>query len=200
MQHDSQLRCFIALIVSVLCLGSTTAIGADKYGRRSAHPYLTYSGANIQKLKERIANEPMIAEAWERMLADAKRAVDSNAQQGGRRRLGGSNELLCLAYRMTGDKRFGERAKASLFRHHKLCRAIQLAYRRSRLTLHLAESSTSKTASVSRPPSIALPATVRRLDHPKSLRAPPNLMRSFRPPAETTTREMHKQILLASWR
>ena len=117
MQHGSRLRLSIAWIIVLSCLGGNTAFAADPYGRRSAHPYLTYSDANIQSLKKRIANEPMIAEAWERMLTDAKRAVESNAQQGGRRRRGRGTELLCLAYRMTGDKRFGERAKASLFRH-----------------------------------------------------------------------------------
>lgn len=117
MQHRSQLRVFTASIIAVLWLGGTITVGADKYGRRSAHPYLTYSDANIRKLKTRIANEPMIADAWERLLADAERAVTSNAQASGRRRRGSGNELLCLAYRMTGDKRFGERAKASLFRH-----------------------------------------------------------------------------------
>ena len=60
----------------------------------------------------------MIAEAWDEMLANAERAVEPGAERGrGRRGRGGGNELLCLAYRMTGDKRFGEKAKASLFRH-----------------------------------------------------------------------------------
>ena len=116
MKLESHIRVFVCVIV-VLCLfGSETGQTADKFGRRNGHPYLTYSDANIEKLKVRVANEPMIAEAWERMLSDAEQALDPESRQGGRRR-GGGNELLCLVYRMTGDKRFGERAKESLFRH-----------------------------------------------------------------------------------
>ena len=112
-----QVRFFVGLIITLQLFGCDTAQAADKFGRRSGHPYLTYSDANIEKLKERIANEPMIAEAWKNMLANANRAIESAAGGRGGRGRGGGNDLLCLAYRMTGDKRFGERVKASLFSH-----------------------------------------------------------------------------------
>jgi len=100
---------FVCTMATVLVLGASQVQSADGLQRRSAHPYLTYSDANIQRLKERIANEPMIAEAWGKMLEDANRTMSGNRR--------GSTELPCLAYRMTGDKRFGERAKVGLFRH-----------------------------------------------------------------------------------
>ena len=87
----------------------------DPLQRRSAHPYLTYSDANVAKLKERIAHEPGIAEAWNQMLATANRALEQTGARGGRGGgPGGGNELLCLAYRMTGEKKFGERVKQNL--------------------------------------------------------------------------------------
>ena len=51
------------------------------------------------------------------MLANADSMVAPSSSGGGRRGRGGSNELLCLAYRMTGDKKFGEPVKQSLFSH-----------------------------------------------------------------------------------
>lgn len=86
---------------------------ADPLRRRSDHPYLTYSDANIAKLKERVQREPAIAEAWNRMLADANRALERPADRGSSAP-GGAQELLCLAYRMTGEKRFGNRVKQNL--------------------------------------------------------------------------------------
>ena len=109
MRHSSYIWQLVCLMFMLQALGCMRVQAADKLTRRSGHPYLTYSDANIKKLKGRIANEPMIAEAWERMLEDANRVMSGNRR--------GSTELLCLAYRMTGDKRFGEQAKASLFKH-----------------------------------------------------------------------------------
>ena len=86
MNRASHLRVFVYLIVAVQLCGCATGQAADKYGRRSDHPYLTYSDANIEKLKERIANEPMIAKAWERMLANAERVVEPSDDRGGRGR------------------------------------------------------------------------------------------------------------------
>lgn len=117
MKNVNYVILFVCLMIAVLWGGCVTAQAVDKLTRRSAHPYLTYSNANIKRLKERIANEPSIAEAWEKMLAQAKRMIESSGREGGRRGRGVNNELLCLAYRMTGDKRFGERVKQGLFSH-----------------------------------------------------------------------------------
>ena len=114
MKHVSHVKLLVCLTVAVQLFGSFRAKAADKLGRRSDHPYLTYSDANIARLKERIRNEPSIAEAWAKMLANANRMMEPSTGERGRRGGGGSNELLCLAYRMTGDKRFGECVKESL--------------------------------------------------------------------------------------
>lgn len=105
------------------------SLGKGRLVRRSGHPYLTYSDANIKKLKARIAMEPSIAKAWDRMLAEADRMLE-NPDRGGRRR-GRSMELFCLAYRMTGDKRFGERVKQSLFTHRFGSRSAAMLLRRN---------------------------------------------------------------------
>ena len=111
MKYVNQIILFIFVMTGILMLGCFEARAADQLERRSGHPYLTYSDANIARLKERVRNEPGIAKAWEKMLANANRMIE---QPAGRSR---NSELLCLAYRMTGDKRFGERVKQSLFVH-----------------------------------------------------------------------------------
>ena len=123
MKHVSRSILVACAIVGSLLSGGARAQAADEFGRRSGHPYLTYSDANIEKLKERIANEPMIAETWERMLEDANRVMSGNRR--------GSTELICLAYRMTGDKRFGEKAKASLFKHQFGGRSASMLMKRN---------------------------------------------------------------------
>ena len=93
------------------------AATTDPLARRSTHPYLTYSDANIARLKERVQQEPAIAEAWTQMLANASRVLEQPAGVRGARGgggPGGGNDLLCLAYRMTGDRKFGERVKQNL--------------------------------------------------------------------------------------
>ena len=117
MKHSSHIRLFVCLIVILQVLGCMRVQAADKLTRRSGHPYLIYSDANIERLKERIDKEPSIAEAWEKMFAQARRMIESSDNGGGRRGRGQNNELFCLAYRMTGDERFGERVKQSLFSH-----------------------------------------------------------------------------------
>ena len=131
MKPVSRARLIVCLIIIVQLCGCVAGQAADKFGRRSGHPYLTYSHANIKKLKERITNEPSIAEAWDKMLAQANRMIESSGREGGRRGRGGNNELLCLAYRMTGDKRFGDRAKQSLFSHRFGGRSASMLMKRN---------------------------------------------------------------------
>jgi oligo-alginate lyase len=111
------LRLSASVTLALLLAGASPAraAAAVPLARRSGHPYLTYSDANIAKLKERVQREPAIAEAWNQMLDRANRALE---QAGGGRGRGGAgpggNELLCLAYRVTGDKKFGERVRQNL--------------------------------------------------------------------------------------
>jgi oligo-alginate lyase len=54
------------------------------------------------------------------MLANANRALEqapgerAGGRRGGGERAGGGDDLLCLAYRMTGERKFGERVKQIL--------------------------------------------------------------------------------------
>ena len=123
MKRVSHVRILVCLIVTIQMSGCSRARAAARLERRSGHPYLTYSDANIERLKERVRNEPSIAQAWDKMLADAGRQVE-----GGRRR---NNELLCLAYRMTGEKKFGEPVKQSLFSHKFGGRSSSMLMRRN---------------------------------------------------------------------
>ena len=88
---------------------------ADPLARRSGHPYLTYSDANVARLKARVQQEPAIAAAWSRMREGADRLLAQPAGTRGSGRPGADNELLCLAYRMTGDRKYGEQVKQNLF-------------------------------------------------------------------------------------
>ena len=101
MKYVSRIRLFVYVVATTQVLGALGTQAADELARRSPHPYLTYSDANIARLKERVRNEPAIADAWAKMLADADRMVESTARRRGR---GSSTELLCLAYRMTGER------------------------------------------------------------------------------------------------
>lgn len=111
--HRTRLFVYFALLAALIVLHPQAA-KAD-LELRSAHPYLTYSDANIARLKERIRTEPSIASAWERMLARATEMIEQPAETG--RRASRGLDLLSLAYRMTGDARFGERVKEMMTRH-----------------------------------------------------------------------------------
>jgi hypothetical protein len=103
----------------------------DALTRRSAHPYLTYSDTNIKRLKERIHKEPMIAEAWENMLANANSMIESSPGERDGRSRGRNHELLCLAYRVTGDKRFGLHVKEDLLKQKLGGRSSSMLMRRN---------------------------------------------------------------------
>ena len=57
MRRANHLGVFVCLTVAVQLFGCATGLAADKYGRRSDHPYLLYTDENIARLKERIENE-----------------------------------------------------------------------------------------------------------------------------------------------
>ena len=128
MKFASPMKQFVCMTAAVTVLSTLQVQAADDLERRSVHPYLTYSDANIARLKERIRNEPAIADAWSKMLGDANRMITPST---GRRGRGGSTELLCLAYRMTGDRRFGERVKESLFKHQFGGRSASMLMKRN---------------------------------------------------------------------
>ncbi len=87
------------IIISIL-LGSTNDFSrAQEYEIRGQHPRLFFTAERIEKLRERIKTEPTTAEAWAKILAAPK-----------------TIEELCLAYRMTGDRQFAEKARSAVGR------------------------------------------------------------------------------------
>ena len=123
MKHVNRVRIVVCLIIAVQLFGCITAQAVYRLEKRSNHPYLLYTDENIARLKKRIENEPNIAEAWQRILADADAALapaqetEEEVGQGrrrGRRRRGEGTDALLLAYRMTGDVKYAEPVKAAL--------------------------------------------------------------------------------------
>lgn len=116
-------RFTIALLVlhNASCL---TAQNPVDFERRSDHPYLLYTDASVARLKERVRTEPVVADAWKRILEEADAALvapqNSDRERGesrrGRRRgrRGGVTDALLLAYRMTGEVKYAERVRDTL--------------------------------------------------------------------------------------
>jgi hypothetical protein len=87
---------FLFLIGTFLACVVSSLNGQD-LKPRGQHPRLFFTPEVIAKLKERIKTEPTTAQAWSDMLANAKTV-----------------EELSLAYRMTGEKRFADKARGAL--------------------------------------------------------------------------------------
>ena len=66
---------FAIFLLVMLNAGSLSAQDSDDFERRSDHPYLLYTDANVARLKERVKNEPNVAVAWKRILAEANAAI-----------------------------------------------------------------------------------------------------------------------------
>lgn len=96
---------YLAKILFVLTLLS----GMNANLQAQKHRYLLHTDANIIRLKEQIKNDPDVKQAWEHQLKKAEEML--------KRERSGAPDLqeLGLAYRMTGDTRFAERIKQTLF-------------------------------------------------------------------------------------
>jgi len=83
--------------IQVLVSGGVQA--ADELERRGDLPYLLYTDENIARLKERVKHELIMAEAWQRTLAGADAALESQQDAGGRERRGrGGLDSLSKVY------------------------------------------------------------------------------------------------------
>jgi len=71
-----------------------------------AHPYLFFTPAAINSFKDRIHADTAADNAWQAIKSKADNAVSAGK--------GGDMESLCLAYRMTGDTKYAQRAKELL--------------------------------------------------------------------------------------
>ncbi|MBD2752492.1 heparinase II/III domain-containing protein [Spirosoma validum] len=73
---------------------------------QKAHPYLLYTPQRTERLKERIKTDTLLANRWNAIRQRCDKWLTETK--------GGNMEQLALAYTMTGDKRYAERAKTSL--------------------------------------------------------------------------------------
>ncbi|MEO6730695.1 MAG: heparinase II/III family protein [Ferruginibacter sp.] len=94
---------FTCKIFSVLIILCATA---NHLTAQKAHPYLYFTPAKMQQLKDRIQKDTIANRSWNEMKESADKAVLAGK--------GGNMEELCLAYRMTGDTKYGEPVKALL--------------------------------------------------------------------------------------
>lgn len=74
-------------------------VGAQELQVRGQHPRLFFTAERVESLRERIKTEPDTAQAWAKILADPK-----------------SIEELSLAYRMTGERHYAEKARDAMGR------------------------------------------------------------------------------------
>ena len=123
--------CF--LLRTFLCLGlvaaglqaqtGTKTVGEALAGMTPSHPRLILPRGQEQELQQRIAANPILTRAYETMLAEADRELKSQPVARvliGRRLLDKSRTCLSrvlhlsLAWRLTGDARYLERARTEL--------------------------------------------------------------------------------------
>lgn len=79
---------------------------------RSGHPYLTFSDKHVAQFKQRVAEDGRARDAWTRARGDADMALAR--KPGNDRELNAALMDLSLTYRMTGERKYADRAKALL--------------------------------------------------------------------------------------
>lgn len=71
-----------------------------------SHPYLFYTPEHIANVKKRMLNDTLMKKAWDNLLQSANKALEGKK---------GNPEIITLAYCMTGEVKYAERAKELLF-------------------------------------------------------------------------------------
>ena len=79
---------------------------------RSGHPYLTFSDKHVAQFKSRLAEDTDAKAAWARTRGRADEALTHKPAND--RELNAALMDLSLTYRMTGERRYADRAKALL--------------------------------------------------------------------------------------
>ena len=89
-------------------------IGGAAHGQtlRSGHPYLAFSDRHVAQFRARVAEDPDAKAAWARAHDQADEALTRKPAND--RELNAALMDLALAYRMTGERRYADRAKALL--------------------------------------------------------------------------------------
>lgn len=97
-----------ALALAACLLGAT----AQAQTLKSGHPYLTFSDRHVAQFKARVADDPKAKAAWTQAQADADQALTRKPAND--RELNAALLDLSLSYRMTGERKYADRAKALL--------------------------------------------------------------------------------------
>ena len=92
------------LRITCLMIAITLFVGTN--AKAQSHPYLFFTPKHIQNLKSRIASDTMMNNIWLAMKNRAEQSVSTGK--------GGDLREVALTYRMTGDKKFADRAKEML--------------------------------------------------------------------------------------
>ncbi|HEX3356914.1 MAG TPA: heparinase II/III family protein [Tepidisphaeraceae bacterium] len=100
----------VVVLVSSIFVYMPAVGAADVLKPRAEHPYLYFTPDRIAQLKDRVQKEKSVGDNWQKMLASADQVLDRpNANVG-------ELELLGLAYRMTGDKKFADKMRDIMLR------------------------------------------------------------------------------------
>jgi hypothetical protein len=99
--------------VSILALAVGLWCGATQAQTlRTGHPYLTFSDKHVAQFKARVADDANAKAAWTRARGQADDALARKPAND--RELSGALMALSLSYRMTGERRYADRAKGLL--------------------------------------------------------------------------------------
>jgi oligo-alginate lyase len=94
----------VVICLTLLLCGATSFVTLKAQAPK--HPYLFYTPARTERLKERIKTDTLLANSWNAIRQRCDKWIsDAN---------GGNMEQLALAYTMTNDKRYADRAKTLL--------------------------------------------------------------------------------------
>ncbi len=92
----------------LLLLAMVCVLGLSTFAQRRS--YLLYTDANISKLKKQIKNDPGVKEAWNQLLQRIDGLMRKN-----RNDIADVQELG-LIYRMTGEEKYAQRIRETIFR------------------------------------------------------------------------------------
>ena len=90
----------IALVIGILCCATVV------FAQKVKHPSLLYTPGRIELVKQRMQDEPKLAEAWEDIRQVAEKELQGKSLN--------KADYLSLAYLMTGDKRYAGKLKEIL--------------------------------------------------------------------------------------
>lgn len=108
MRVKSRAKTVACLALAISLLGGT----AECQTLRGGHPYLTFSDKHVTQFKARVVEDADAKAAWSRARAKADEALTRKPAND--RELNAALMDLSLAYRMTGEHRYADRAKALL--------------------------------------------------------------------------------------